>query len=658
MSFNAKKLLSLLLVIGLLTGSWGSIPVRADQEAIIQLTVGSTKAYVNFKEVTLDQPPIIENGRTLVPFRFIGEALGAFVDWNPSDNTVSYVLEDKNIVLKIGSTTAIVNGKEYKLDVPPKILPSGRTVVPVRFIGDAIGAKVDWNSKTKMVTITYTKEAVQFGGWLRDRVTADPGTFDPHANTSLLLFSACKNIYSNLVTTSAKDYTLMPDVAKSWTWSNDNKTVTFKLRDDVFFTDGTKLTANDVKFTFERVFDPNGPAITSGVANYLLPAKIVGAKDKVDGKAKEVSGIKVIDDYTISFTLEEPYGPFIQILAIPCFGILSEKQVEKYGEDYGTHPLGSGPFYIEEWKRGSYIKFAANTRYFKGRPPLDGFVWYVVEDDNTAVLKFENNELDVLVPPNSMYKDLTTKYAANVIKASTLSYYRITFNMTKPGPLQDKRVRLAIGYAIDRQAINDKILQGQGILAKGIFPPGLPGYNPNLPGFEYNLEKAKQLMKEAGYENGFTLKMVMRAGRMEDEHLAFQEALRKININVELVKVDRATYWQMLSSGQTDIAYRNWWADFADPDNFMTPLFHTGNNSMGACKPEYDALMDKAARMVDLKQRIPIYQDLEKKIIYEDFWEFPLWHMTQTVILSPYVRNYYLHPSGITNYYYVYLIKH
>jgi ABC-type oligopeptide transport system substrate-binding subunit len=113
----------------------------------------------------------------------------------------------------------------------------------------------------------------------------------------------------------------------------------------------------------------------------------------------------------------------------------------------------------------------------------------------------------------------------------------------------------------------------------------------------------------------------------------------------------------MLSSGQTDIAYRNWWADFADPENFMTPLFHTGNNSMGACKPEYDALMDKAARMVDLKQRIPIYQDLEKKIIYEDFWEFPLWHMTQTVILSPYVRNYYLHPSGITNYYYVYL-KH
>lgn len=658
MNFNAKKLLSVLLVIGLLTGVFGFAPLKADQEALIQLTIGSKKAYVNFKEVVLDQPPIIENGRTLVPLRFIGEALGAFVDWNPADNTVSFVLEDNNIVLKIGSINAIVNGKDYKLDVPPKILPSGRVVVPIRFIGEAIGAKVGWNSKTKMVTITYTKEGVQFGGWLKDRIPSDPKTFDPHADTSLLLFSASRNIYSNLVTTAAKDYTIMPDVAKSWTWSNDNKTITFKLRDDVFFTDGTKLTANDVKFTFERVFDPNGPAASSGVASYLLPARIVGAKDKFDGNAKEVSGIKVIDDYTISFTLEEPYGPFVQILAIPCFGILSKKQVEKYGEDYGVHPLGSGPFYVQEWKRGNYIKFAANTRYFKGRPPLDGFIWYVVEDDNTAVLKFENKEIDVLSPPNSMYRDLVNKYAANTYKASTLSYYRISFNLCKPGPLRDKRVRLAIAYAIDRQTINDKILQGQGILAKGIFPPGLPGYNPNLPGFEYNLEKAKQLMKEAGYENGFTLEMVMRAGRMEDEHLAFQEALKKININVKLIKVDRATYWQMLRNGQTDISYRNWWADFADPDNFMTPLYHTGNDS-NTCraKPEYDALMDKAARMVDLKQRIQIYQDLEKKLIYDDFVEFPLWHMTQTVILAPYVRNYYLHPSGITNYYYVYL-KH
>jgi len=654
-----KKVMVILLVTGLLAGVFGFAPVKADEEALIQLTIGSTKAYVNFKEVTLDQPPIIENGRTLVPFRFIGEALGAFVDWNSADKTASYVLEDTNIVLKIGSTIAIVNGKEYKLDVPPKILPSGRTVVPVRFIAEAIGAKVNWNSKTKMVTITYTKEAVQYGGWLKDRVATDPGTFDPHMNTSIPLFTACKNIYSNLVTTTAKDFTIMPDVAKSWTWSNDNKTIIFKLRDDVFFTDGTKLTANDVKFTFERVFDPNSPgfAAFSGVADYLLPAKIIGAKDKSDGKVKEVSGIKVIDDYTISFTLEGPYGPFVQILAIPCFGILSEKQVEKYGEDYGAHPLGSGPFYVQEWKRGNYIKFAANTRYFKGRPSLDGFIWYIIEDDNTAVLKFENNEIDVLAPPNSMYKDLTEKYAANVIKASTLNYYRITFDTTRPGPLQDKRVRLAIGYAINRQEILDKILQGQGILAKGIFPPGLPGYNPNLPGFEYSLEKAKQLMKEAGYEKGFTLEMVMSPGRQENEQLAIQEDLRKINIDVKLIKVDIATYWQMLSSGKTDIAYRRWFADFADPENFMGPLFHTGSNLRGCAKPEYDALMEKAAGMIDLKQRIPIYQDLEKKLIYEDVAEFPLWHTTQTVILAPYVRNYYLHPSTIINYYYVYL-KH
>ena len=148
-----KKAVIMLLVVALLAGVFGLPPVRAAEGVTIQMTIGSTKAYVNSKEVTLDQPPIIENSRTLVPFRFIGEALGAEIGWDPVKRTVSYVLGSTNIVLTIGLTTAIVNGVETKLDVAPKIL-SGRTMVPVRFISEAIGAKVDWNSGMKMVTIT------------------------------------------------------------------------------------------------------------------------------------------------------------------------------------------------------------------------------------------------------------------------------------------------------------------------------------------------------------------------------------------------------------------------------------------------------------------------------------------------------------------------
>jgi ABC-type transport system substrate-binding protein len=143
---------------------------------------------------------------------------------------------------------------------------------------------------------------------------------------------------------------------------------------------------------------------------------------------------------------------------------------------------------------------------------------------------------------------------------------------------------------------------------------------------------------------------------MEDEHLAFQEALKQIGITVNLTKVDSATYWQLLGAGQTDIAYRNWWADFADPDNFTAPLFRTGADSdMGWAKPEYDAIIDKAAKLTRMSDRIPLYQDLEKKLIYQDVVQFPLWNTITTVILNPKVRNYYLHPSGVVAYYPVYL---
>jgi len=154
-----KKLLVLLLVVTMLSGFFAFIPVKADSKVIIQMTIGSKTAYVNSKATSLDQPPVIENGRTLVPFRFIGESVGAKVDWDGVKRAASYVFGDMNIVLTIGSTTAIVNGVKNKLDVAPKIL-SGRTVVPVRFVSESMGATVDWNSTTKMVTVTVSGKPV------------------------------------------------------------------------------------------------------------------------------------------------------------------------------------------------------------------------------------------------------------------------------------------------------------------------------------------------------------------------------------------------------------------------------------------------------------------------------------------------------------------
>ena len=198
---EAKRVISLVLTIALVLGIWAApVNVAADQDAIISMTISSTKAYVNLVPKTLDQPPVIINGRTMVPFRFIGESLDAFVDYNPTDKTVSYVLEGNNITLKIGSTTATVNGVSKTLDAAPVILKTGRTVVPVRFISEAVGATVGWNPTTHTVTITFKKEAVVIGGILHDYNGGDLDGFDPQSNTNLLLFNACRQIYSNVVT--------------------------------------------------------------------------------------------------------------------------------------------------------------------------------------------------------------------------------------------------------------------------------------------------------------------------------------------------------------------------------------------------------------------------------------------------------------------------
>ena len=149
-----KKVLVMLLVLGLLTGVVGFTPVKAATSIVVQITIGSTKGTISGKQVVLDQPPIIESGRTLVPFRFIGEAIGATVSWVAASKKVTYVLGKTTIVLTIGSTTGTVNGKKVTLEVAPKITSSGRTIVPIRFVSENIGAKVDWNATTHMVTVT------------------------------------------------------------------------------------------------------------------------------------------------------------------------------------------------------------------------------------------------------------------------------------------------------------------------------------------------------------------------------------------------------------------------------------------------------------------------------------------------------------------------
>jgi len=486
---------------------------------------------------------------------------------------------------------------------------------------------------------------------LRDGSSLDQdlSSLDPQSEMSLAMYRVARNLYSTLVRLGYEgDLNIYPDLATSWDISDDGKVYTFHLRQGVKFHTGQELTANDVKFTFERLYDPALASPASFFGQF-----IVGAKDKLEGNATEVPGIRVVDDYTIEFTLSEPYGAFLAELVTPCLGILSQEEVEKWGADYLVHPSGTGPFKLQEWVRGEKIVLGANPDYYEGPPALDAVEVIVIEDEATGMLKFENGELDVYDVPSADFERLTTdpKWKDLVLRIPALDSYYFQLNNFSP-PLDDVRVRQAIAYAIDRQSILDKILKS-GALAYTVLPPGMPCYNPDIAHYDYDPEKAKALLKEAGLEDGFTIRVVQRTQSDVVDAIAAQ--LAEVGITVEMEMVERSAFWDIVYKGQTDAYYLSWWADFADPHNFFVYIWRSAPETEESknmyVNEQVDALIDEAAITTDMDERCELYHQIEQIGIEQDAQRVWLWHLETMRIVQPWVKNFVLSPTEVFFYY-------
>ncbi len=477
----------------------------------------------------------------------------------------------------------------------------------------------------------------------------DLSSLDPQSEMSLAMYGVARNIYSTLVRLGYEgDLNVHPDLAESWDISEDGKVYTFHLRPGVKFHTGQEVTAEDVKFTFERLYDPElaSPAQMFGVY-------IVGAMDKAEGKVDQVDGIKVIDDYTIEFTLSEPYGAFLAELVTPSLGILSKEEVEKWGDDYAVHPSGTGPFKLADWVRGEKLVLEANEDYYEGRPALDGVEIIIIEDEATGILKFENGEIDAYELPSADLERLSAdpNWKDQILRVPALDTYYYQLNNFSP-PLDDVRVRKAIAHAIDRQAILDTIIK-TGQPASTVLPPGMPCYNPDIAEYEYDPEKAKELLKEAGYEDGFTLSCVQRS--QSDIVDAIVAQLAEVGITVEQEMVERSAFWDIVYKGQTDCFYLSWWADFADPHNFFSYIWRSAPETEESknmyVNAKMDELIDEAAVTTDMDKRCELYHEIEKLGIEEDAQRVWLWHLETMRIVQPWVKNYVLPPNDVIFYY-------
>jgi oligopeptide transport system substrate-binding protein len=499
-------------------------------------------------------------------------------------------------------------------------------------------------STTEAAEILGRPEAeMRFGGMYRRILEDDPATLDPAILTDTYGRSVVSQLFDGLVQFDA-NLAPIPAIAEFWEASRDGLTWTFALRRGVKFHHGREVTAQDFVYSFTRLLDPKTPA---SVAD--LFRRIHGAMDFMQGKTRYVEGLKAVDRYTLQMVREESLAPSLVLLGLTNAMVVPQEEVERLGDRFGRGPVGTGPFKFVQWKPHQEIVLEANDQYYEGRPFLDAIVFKIVVGGKweEQFAKFLQGNLEETLIPRGKIDEVRTdpryrKYQR--FSKPTLSLFYIGFN-TQDKPFDDRRVRQAFNYAVNREAIVRGIIRGGGLPAAGALPPGMPGYDPDLRGYSYDPAKAKRLLAEAGYPNrdGFPLVQLWSGQKIENtkaELAAYQRYLADVGVQVDIhFAPDWPSYKAMLEQGKLPMFRLVWAADIPDPDNFLYPLLHSTSptNRTFYRNPRVDQLLEQARKERDDAQRIALYREIERLVLDDAPW-ITQHHLVLHYLFQPYVQ--------------------
>jgi len=470
----------------------------------------------------------------------------------------------------------------------------------------------------------------------------DPITLDPALATEVASASYIVEIFSGLVTFD-RDLRIVPDIAERWEVSDDGRTYTFYLRRNAIFSDGSRaVTARDFKYSLERAL--NRRTGSTIALSYL--GDIVGAREFRAGNASEVTGIQVVDDFTLRITIDAPKSYFLAKLTYPVAFVVKREQVEANPRGWTRQPIGTGPFRLAEWRLGERIVLEPNPHYYLQPKPSLSRVTFLLAG-GSPLTSYENGEVDIApVGLNDIerVRDPRDPLSREFQQVDELSTFYIGFNVRKP-PLDDVRVRQALAMAIDKQALASVVLRDLVRPANGILPPGMPGYNPNLQGLPFDPQRARQLLDQAGGParlQGLTLLtsgVGGTPGPIVDAIVAMWE--QNLGVRIEVRLLDFGTFLTEIDRGNFDLFSLGWIADYVDPENFLDILFHSGseNNHTGYANPEVDRLLEQARVEQDQGRRMSLYQQAEQIIVRDAPW-IPLYHSRDSFVVKPYVRGY------------------
>jgi len=462
-------------------------------------------------------------------------------------------------------------------------------------------------------------------------------TLDPavtYANTS---FRELYVLYDRLVTYEGANIEPTPMIATHWDVSEDGLTYTFYLRKDVKFHDGTPLTADAVCYSITRAIEiGKGPA---GLYNEII----------------DTDSCEVIDDYTVRLQLLQPFPPMIALLGMTMGAIVNPSVADHavsgdHGEAWLTeNEAGSGPFALESWARGQEMVLAANQDYWGSAPILDKVIIRIVPEPSTLRMLLETGEIDMAegisrdsVPALQETEGVTV----DIVDGMAIQY--LSFNCQK-GPFTDKRLRQAVAYAIDYDAIIEGVYLGWGIPLRSPIPKPMLGYNATLPVYRYDLEEAKRLMADAGMAGGFEVEFLIAPfANWQKVSTAVQASLKKIGITVNIQQFAWPTYLQKVMAGESDISMMGWTPDFADPDQNMWTHLHSSNAGPGwnlafYQNPDVDYWMLQTRRTTDSEKRAQ-YFTMAQAVAINDSPYVWITQLQAVAVYRSWVKGYVVNP--------------
>ncbi len=650
-----NRLVNLAVTLAVLASLLVAAPAAAAGRPVVDVRF-------NGHPVLFDVEPQVVNGRSLVPFRKILEAMGAEVAYDASTQEITATRSGRTVKLTIDSTTAYVDGNAVSLEVAP-VLMAGRTLVPMRFLSEALGVRVDWDGDTRVANLV-DNEWPKRGGTVHQAMWSEPEEkFNP-----IISQSYYDSLINNLVFDSLffldDQWQPRPSMATHWDISDDNKIFTFYLRPGIKWHDGTEFTAEDVRYTFEMLTHPDykGP----GNIGY---DSLVGYDEFHAGQTAHLSGIEVLDKYTVRFTLNKVHAPFLY--SVGYTGMIARHlycpedsysactvPVADLGTDrdpHRTHPIGTGPY---KWSKGvtsQYYELDAYDGYHLGRPYVDRLIWKVLAQE-TAVMHLGTGTVDVADVDRTELAVAESMDNITITEYPDLVWQYLGFNVLKE-PFNDSEVRKAVAWAIDREAIVNDLIQGHASVLYTPIHPLQWAYAENVEKYPYSPEKASSLLQAAGWQLGsdgvrvkdgqrLSLELLYPSGnavRMNTAPLIAQQ-LKAVGFDVTLSKLDFPTLLTKIGGNEHQAFLLAWKINSPDPNQLdvfgKDQIGPDLNNMYNWWTAISEDLLHKGVETLDVEERMTIYEAWQQHVMNEELPVLPLYAPNRILGVNKRLHNY------------------